>query len=243
MNGFTSVFKRELKSYFSTSLAYVFLVVFLGLSGGLAFFYGFFKLRQASMAVFFNNIPMLFIFLVPAIGMRLWSEERRSNTIELLFSLPITTAQAILGKFFAAWSVLVLALALTFPMVMTVTHLGDPDIGQIVTGYLASLLLGGAYLAIASFFSILTRSQVVAFVLGVACCGLFLYLGSPFIMGAISNIAPMGFVEAMESMSFRMRFETIQRGVIELRDVMFFLVLTAGWLWANVILLEERRAA
>ncbi len=243
MNGFTSVFKRELKSYFSTPLAYVFLVVFLSLCGWMTFKGDFFKMRQASMQVFFSNIPMLFIFLVPAIAMGLWSEERRSNSIELLFSLPITTTQAVLGKFFAAWGVLALALALTFPMVMTVTFLGDPDWGPIITGYAGSLLMAGAYLAIGSFFSILTRSQAIAFVLGVVSCGAFLYLGNPQLMSVISSFTPMGFVDAMESLSFQTRFESIQRGVMELRDLLFFVMLTAGWLWANIILLEERRAA
>jgi len=243
MNGFLSVFKREVKAYFSTPLAYVFLVVFLVLCGLLTFMDDFFKMRQASMQVFFSNIPMLFIFLVPAIAMRLWSEERRSNSVEMLFSLPITTTQAVLGKFFAAWGVLILALALTFPMVMTVTYLGDPDWGPIVTGYVGSLLLAGAYLAIGSFFSVLTRSQVIAFVLGVVFCGIFLYLGSPRVMSMMSNLMPMGFVEAMESLSFQTRFESIQRGVIELRDLLFFILIIAGWLWANIILLEERRAA
>ncbi|MDP6633313.1 MAG: ABC transporter permease [Phycisphaerae bacterium] len=243
MNGFTSVFKREIKAYFSTPLAYVFLVVFLAACGQLTFMDDFFKMRQASMQVFFSNMPMLFIFLVPAIAMRLWSEERRSNSVELLFSLPITTTQAVLGKFFAAWSVLVLALALTFPMVLTVAYLGDPDCGPIISGYVGSLLLAGAYLAIGSFFSILTRSQVIAFVLGVVFCWLFLYLGSPQFMSLISSFMPMGFVEAMESLSFQTRFESIQRGVLEFRDLLFFLLLIAGWLWANIILLEERRAA
>ena len=243
MNGFTSVFKREIKAYFSTPLAYVFLVVFLVLCGLLTFMDDFFKMRQASMQVFFSNVPMLFIFLVPAIAMRLWSEERRSNSMELLFSLPITTTQAVLGKFFAAWGVLALALLLTFPMVMTVIYLGDPDWGPIITGYIGSFLLAGAYLAIGSFFSVLTRSQVISFVLGVVFCGVFLYLGSPQVMSLMSSFAPMGFVEAMESMSFQTRFESIQRGVVELRDLMFFLLVIAGWLWANIILLEERRAA
>jgi ABC-2 type transport system permease protein len=243
MNGFLSVFKREVKAYFSTPVAYVFLVVFLVACGVKTFVDGFFDMRQASMQVFFRNIPMLFVVLVPAIAMRLWSEERRSNTIELLFSLPITTTQAVLGKFFAAWSVLILALALTFPMVMTVAYLGDPDAGPIITGYVGSVLLAGVYLAIGSFFSILTRSQVISFVLGVVVCLGFLYLGSPSLMATMSSFAPMGFVEAMESMSFQTRFESIQRGVIELRDLLFFLLMVAGWLWANIILLEERRAA
>ncbi|MDP6545434.1 MAG: ABC-2 transporter permease [Phycisphaerae bacterium] len=243
MRGFASVFKREVKEYFSTPLAYVFLVVFLMLCALLTFMGDFFKMRQASMQVFFSKVPMLFIFLVPAIAMRLWAEERRSNSIELLFSLPITTTQAVLGKYFAALGVLVLAMVLTFPMVMTVTYLGDPDWGPIITGYVGSLLLAGAYLAIGSFFSVLTRSQVIAFVLGVVFCGGFLYLDSTQVMSMLSNIAPMGFVDAMASMSFQARFESIQRGVMELRDLLFFILMIAGWLWANIILLEERRAA
>jgi len=243
MNGFMSIFKRELKAYFATPVAYVFLVVFLSLSGSLTFINGFFQHRHASMREFFSTIPMLFIFLVPAIAMRLWAEERRSNSIELLFSLPITTTQAVLGKFFAAWGVLILALALTFPMVITVTYLGDPDWGPIITGYVGSVLLAGAYLAIGSFFSVLAKNQVIAFVLGVVCCGIFLHLGSPRFMSILSSFAPMSFVEALESMSFQSRFESIQRGVIELRDLLFFLLLIVGWMWANVILLEERRAA
>jgi ABC-2 type transport system permease protein len=243
MSGFMSVFKRELKAYFSTSVAYVFLVVFLAWSGWRTFNGGFFQMRQASMQLFFSNMPELFILLVPAIAMRLWAEERRSKSIELLFSLPITTTQAVLGKFFAAWGVLVLALVLTFPMVLTVSYLGDPDWGQIISGYVASLLLAGAYLAIGSFFSILTRSQAIAFVLGVVFCGLFFLLANPSAMSVMSYFAPLGFVEAMESLSFQARFDSLNRGVFELRDILFFVLLTAGWLWANVILLEERRAA
>jgi len=157
--------------------------------------------------------------------------------------LPITTTQAVLGKFFAAWGVLVLAMALTFPMVITVTYLGDPDTGPIIAGYVGSLLLAGVYLAIGSFFSTLTKSQVLAWILGVASCSLLFILGSPMIMSGIATIAPMGFVEAMESLSIRSRFESIQRGVLELWGLLFFILMIAGWLWANIILLEERRAA
>jgi len=243
MNGFLSVFKRELRGYFSTPLAYVFLVIFLFASAFLTFQRNFFELRQASMRIFFSNLPLLFIFLVPAIAMRLWAEERRSNSIELLFTLPVTTTQAVLGKFFAAWSVIALALVLTCPMVITVCYLGDPDPGPIVSGYIGSLLLAGAYLAIGSFFSCLTRNQVIAFVLAVVVCGLFLFAGSPRGLNYLARFLPMGLVEAAESLSFRSRFESIQRGVIEVRDVTFFLLLGAGWLWANVVALQERRAA
>jgi len=205
MNGFVSVFKRELKSYFSTPLAYV--------------------------------------FLVPAMAMRLWAEERRSNSVELLFTLPITIPQAVLAKFFAAWTVLALALALTCPMIFTVCYLGDPDWGAIITGYAGSLLLAGAYLAIGSFFSSLSRNQVIAFVLAVVACAVFLYAGSPAVMDMLVSFLPVRLVEALEALSFRLRFESIQRGMLQLQDVAFFVLLAAGWLWANMIALKERMAA
>ena len=243
MRGFISVFKRELRGYFSTPLAYVFLVIFLFFSSWLTFQNNFFELRQASMRIFFSNLPLLFIFLVPAIAMRLWAEERKSNSIELLFTLPITATQAVLGKFFAAWSVIALALVLTCPMVFTVCWLGRPDPGPIVTAYVGSLLLAGAYLAIGSFFSCLTRNQVIAFVLAVVVCAIFLFAGSPTALNHLARFLPMHFVEAAERLSFSSRLESIQRGVIELRDLSFFALLAAGWLWANVVALEERRAA
>ena len=242
MTGLKSILKRELRAYFSTPLAYVFLVIFLFFSSFLTFQNNFFELGQASLQVFFSNMPLLFIFLVPAIAMRLWAEERRTNSIELLFTLPITPTQAVLGKFLAAWSVIALALALTAPMLITVCYLGDPDWGPIVTGYLACLLLAGAYLAIGGFFSCLTHSQVIAFVLAVVACGLFLYAGSPGALNYAARVFPMRLVLLGEKLSFLSRFESIQRGVIELRDVSFFVLLIAGWLWANVVALKERMA-
>jgi ABC-2 type transport system permease protein len=220
----------------------VFLVIFLFFIGFLTFQKGFFEQRQADLRIFFSSMPMLFIFLSPAIAMRLWAEERRTNSIELLFSLPLTTTQAVLGKFFAAWSVIALALFLTFPMVITVAYLGSPDWGPIVTGYLASLLLAGSYLAIGSFFSGMTSNQVIAFVLGVVACSIFLYAGSPAALNYLSTFLPGGFLEAAESMSFQTRFESMLRGVIELRDLSFFTLLSAGWLWANIIIVKERRS-
>jgi len=258
MSGLLSVFKREVRGYFSTPLAYVFLVIFLVSSVWLTFAQGFFENGQASLHVFFSLMPVLFIFLVPAIAMRLWAEERRTNSIELLFSLPLTPTQAVLGKFFAAWSVVALALALTFPMVCTVYYLGEPDPGPIVTGYLACLLLSGAYLAVGSFFSSLTRNQVIAFVLAVVACGFFLYAGSPSGISYVVKMLPEWLVklaalagvhlrpavsEMAEALSLRSRFEALERGVIELRDVALFLFLIAGWLWANVVALKERMAA
>ncbi len=243
MRGFASVYKREIHGYFATPVAYVFLVVFLFLASFLTFQKGFFEVRQASLHMFFQGVPLLMIFLGPALAMRLWAEERRSNSIELLFSLPITTAQAVLGKFFAAWTVIALALALTFPLVITACKLGDPDWGPIITGYLGALLLAGCYLAIGSFFSAVTRNQVIAFVISVVACAAFLYAGSPAALGYLTRFLPMVAVETAEFLSFQSHFESLQRGVIELRDAAFFLHLGAGWPWANVVVLGERRSA
>ena len=244
MKGFLCVFKRELKSYFSTPLAYVFLVIFLLFSGFIPFQKGFFAMRQASLRLFFENMPLLFIFLVPAMAMRLWAEERRSNTIELLFSLPITVRQAVLAKFFAAWTVLALALLLTCPMVFTVAYLGDPDWGPIITGYIGSLLLAGAYLAIGSFFSSLSRNQVIAFVLAVVACASFFFVGSPAVLDTLSMLwfVPAGMVTALETLSLRARFESLQRGVLQLHDIVFFALLAAGWLWATMAALKEEHS-
>jgi gliding motility-associated transport system permease protein len=242
MRGFLSVFKRELKGYFSTPVAYVFLVVFLLAGALMTFQQGFFEMQHASLRVFFDAMPVLFIFLVPAMAMRLWAEERRSNSIELLFSLPITIPQAVLGKFFACWTVLGLALALTLPMVLTVSYLGDPDPGPIVAGYVGALLLAGAYLAIGSFFSALTRNQVIAFVLAVAACTVCSFADSPSVLNFLSRFLPEQMLHAFETLSVRARFESYLRGVIEFREVFFFLLLAAGWLWANMVALKERMA-
>lgn len=243
MRGFISIFKRELRGYFSTPLAYVFLVIFLFFSAFMTFQSGFYEMRYASLRVFFGNMPLLFIFLAPAMAMRLWAEERRTNTIELLFTLPLTPTQAVLGKFFAAWTVIALALVMTCPMVFTVCYLGRPDAGPIITGYIGSMLLAGTYLAIGSLFSSLTRNQVIAFVLAVVACAVFLYASSPMAMDYLSGFAPMGLVEVVESLSIQMRFESMMRGVIELGDVAFFVILGAACLCANVLTLKERMAA
>lgn len=243
MNGFKSVYLREIKGYFSTPVAYVFLVIFLFFSSFLTFQSGFFEARQASLRLFFSNMPLLFIFLMPAIAMRLWAEERRSNSIELLFSLPITTTQAVIAKFLAAWTVVALALVLTCPIVLTVTYLGDPDGGAIIAGYVGAVLLAGCYLAIGGFCSALTRNQVIAFVLAVVVCGAFLYAGSPSALDFLSGFMPRGLVEVAESLSFRSRFESTQTGALKLSDLSFFILLAAGWVWANIVVLEERRAA
>jgi ABC-2 type transport system permease protein len=242
MGGFKAVFKRELKSYFTTPIAYVFLVVFLFFSGYLTFKNGFFEIRQADMTAFFVNMPLLFAFLVPATAMRLWAEERKTGSIELLFTLPITVMQAVLGKFFAAWVFLLIALALTFPMVITVFYLGQPDLGLIITGYLGSILMAGGFLAVGCFFSALSKNQVISFVLSVVACAVLVFAGVPTTMNYLSTFLPTGLVTAVGNMSFETHFESIQKGVLEFRDVSYFLFLIVGWVAACAVVLEERKA-
>ena len=241
MNSFCAVFKRELKSYFSTPLAYVFLVIFLFFSGYLTFKRGFYTVRQADMNAFFLNLPLLFVFMVPSTAMRLWAEERKSGTIELLFSLPITITQAVLGKFFAAWLFLGIALALTFPMILTVTYLGEPDIGLIVAGYISSFLMAGGFLAIGCFFSAISKNQVISFVLSVVACAIFVYAGMPSTLNYFSGLGS-GMVSFIANMSMMSHFESLQKGVIKFSDIAYFTLLIAGWIYACCIILDERKA-
>ncbi|HEX42959.1 MAG TPA: ABC transporter permease [Phycisphaerales bacterium] len=242
MNSFKAVFKRELKSYFTTPLAYVFLVIFLFFAGYLTFKQGFFEMRQADLRPFFQNLPLLFVFMVPSTAMRLWAEERKSGTIELLCTLPVTITQAVLGKFLAAWLFLTIALALTFPLVITVCYLGNPDIGLIITGYIGSVLMAGGFLAIGCFFSALSKNQVIAFVLSVVACAILVFAGMPTTLDYLSTFLPRGLVNAVESMSFQTHFDSIQRGVLELRDLSYFVLLIVGWITACGIILDERKA-
>lgn len=238
-----AVFRRELGVYFTTPLAYLFLGVFLLLTGFQTLQRDFFEARQASLRAMFESMPLLLILLVPAIAMRLWAEERRTNSVELLLTLPITATQATLGKFFAAWAVLLIGLGLTFPMVLTVTWLGDPDPGPMITGYLGTALLAGAYLAVGTFASALTRSQVVSFVIAAALCGALLQLGSPAVLELVVGVLPGPFVDMVEAMSLQVRFDSMLRGVLELRDLVYFVGLTAGWLMAAMLLVQTGRAA
>ena len=242
MNSFMAVFKRELKSYFTTPLAYVFLVIFLFFAGYLTFKEGFYEMRQADMRAFFMNLPLLFVFMVPSAAMRLWAEERKVGSIELLFTLPITIRQAVLGKFFAAWLFLAIALALTFPMVITVCYLGDPDIGLIITGYIGSLLMAGGFLAIGCFFSAVSKNQVISFVLSVVACAVFVFAGMPTTLNYLSSFMPAGLVAAVEGMSFQIHFDSMQRGVLEFKDLAYFVLIIVGWIAACTIILDERKA-
>lgn len=243
MNGFLSVFKRELKGYFATPVAYVFLVIFLFFAGYLPFKDGFFDIRQAELRLFFENLPLLFIFMVPSVGMRLWSEERKSGSIEMLLTLPITVPQAVLGKFFAAWAFLGIALLLTFPIPATVYYLGQPDTGLIITGYLGSYLLAGSFLAISSFFSAMTKNQVISFILSVVACGILVYAGMSSTVNYLVSILPLNAVTVIESLSIQTHFDSILKGVIEFKDIAYFVVLIVAWIGACGIVLEERKAA
>ncbi len=242
MNSFLAVFKRELKSYFTTPLAYVFLVIFLFFSGYLTFKEGFYEMRQADMSAFFKNLPLLFVFMVPSTAMRLWAEERKVGSIELLFTLPVTITQAVLGKFFAAWLFLVIALSLTFPMVITVCYLGEPDIGLIITGYIGSILMAGGFLAIGCFFSALSKNQVISFVLSVVACAVLVFAGMPTTLSYFSTFLPAGLVSAIGNMSFQAHFESIQRGVLKFQDLSYFILLIIGWIAACSIVLDDRKA-
>ncbi|MDO9624328.1 ABC transporter permease subunit [Pseudomonas sp.] len=237
------LFKRELASYFSTPLAYVFIVIFLVLSGVFTFYMGgFFESGQANLAPFFGFHPWLYLFLVPAIAMRLWAEERKSGTIELLMTLPITRFEAVTGKFLAAWAFAGLALLLTFPMIITVNYLGEPDNGAIVTGYIGSWLLAGAYLAIGSCMSALAKNQVIAFILAVSVCFLFIVSGFPMVLDGFSGWAPQWLIDAVASLSFLTRFDAISKGVIDLRDLLYFLTLIAAWLAATAVVIDLKKA-
>ena len=314
MNSFKAVFKRELKSYFTTPLAYVFLVIFLFFSGYLTFKQGFYEMRQADMSAFFLNLPLLFVFMVPSTAMRMWAEERKVGSIELLFTLPITITQAVLGKFLAAWAFLGIALALTFPMATTAFYLGHPDIGVILTGYLGSFLMAGVFLAIGCFFSAVSKNQVIAFVLSVVACGILLFAGMPSTMNYLSSFLPAGTVDLdlgswlfvvrgliptnslayymllilacittflvlpcigilivlyyllvalyyllsflylslgdemlwllsmMEGMSVQIHFDSMQKGLLQFKDLAYFILLIIGWIAASVVVLDERKA-
>jgi ABC-2 type transport system permease protein len=245
-NAFGSVInvtRRELSGYFSTPVAWVFIVIFLVMAGVFTFYIGNLYARGiADLDPFFQFHPWLYLFLVPAIGMRLWAEERRSGTIELLLTLPLTIWQAVLGKFLAAWLFVGLALLLTFPVWLTVNYLGSPDNGVVLAAYIGSWLMAGGFLAIGSCMSALTRNQVVAFILSVVVCFGFLLSGLPMVMDLFTGWAPQSLIDAIAGFSFLAHFSTISRGVIDLRDLVYFALVIVVWLVANTIVLEMKKA-
>lgn len=238
-----AIFRRELASYFATPLAYVFVVIFLALAAAFAFYLGgFYERGQADLRPFFQFHPWLYLFLVPAVSMRLWAEERKTGTIELLMTLPVTTGAAVLGKFLAAWAFLSIALALTFPLWLTVNYLGDPDNGAILAAYVGSLLMAGGFLAVGSCLSAATRNQVVAFVLTVVACLALLLAGFPLVLDAFRGWAPAALTEAIAALSFLTHFDAISKGVLDLRDLAYFLLSIAAWLYATVLVLDMKKA-
>jgi ABC-2 type transport system permease protein len=237
------IMRRELASYFATPLAYVFILIFLLLANAFTFYLGgFFERGQADLQWFFYWHPWLYLFLIPAISMRLWAEERKSGSIELLMTQPVTLWEAVMGKYLAAWIFAGLALALTFPMWITVNYLGRPDNGTIVAAYVGSLLLAGGYLAIGSCMSALTNNQVIAFILGVVACFAVLLAGFPLVLDAFRGWAPQWLVEAIASLSFLTHFDSIKKGVIDVRDLLYFGMLSAFFLLATSIALDLRKA-
>jgi ABC-2 type transport system permease protein len=239
-----TITKRELGAYFGSPLAYVFIVIFLLLCGFFTFMVGgFFERGEASLVrPFFDWHPWFYLFLVPAVGMRLWAEERRVGTIELLLTMPVTAWQAIMGKFLASWLFLGLALLLTFPVVVTVNYLGDPDNGVIFAGYIGSWLMAGAYLAISCLTSAMTRVQVVSFIVSLVICLFLILAGFPPVINLLESWAQPWLVDAIASVSVITHFDGFQKGVLDSRDVLFFLSLIVFSLFSTSVILRGHRA-
>ncbi|MBG90062.1 MAG: ABC transporter permease [Verrucomicrobiales bacterium] len=249
MGNIKTIAKRELNAYFASPVAYVFIVIFLLLTGFFTFMIGrFLEANEASLNAFFMWHPWLYLFLVPAAGMRLWSEEHRQGTLELLMTMPITPWQAIVGKFAASWLFLGVALCLTFPMYITVNYLGDPDNGVIIGGYIGSFLMAGAYLAVTCLTSALTRNQVIAFIVSVVICLLLILAGWPpvteFVNGIVDSLAPNAtwIVSMVSSFSVMTHFEDFQRGVVDPRHVLFFLSVIGFSLFSTSVVLKSKRS-
>jgi len=238
-----AIMRRELKSYFLTPVAYVFIVIFLVFASAFTFYLGnFYERGQADLVSFFSYHPWLYLFLAPALSMRLWAEERRAGSIELLMTLPITVWQMVLGKFLAAWAFMCIAIALTFPIWITVNYLGNPDNGAIAAAYIGSALMAGGFLAVGAFISAMTRNQVIAFVLAVVACFLLLLSGYSLVLDLFTGWAPQTLVDAIASLSFLTHFENISRGVIDFRDIVYFGLLIGCSLYANAIILQLTKA-
>ena len=242
MTQVTPIFKREFRRYFRTPVAYVFLVAFLFISVALSFsrFGGFFKSGVASLDTYFSWYPWLFLIIVPAVGMRLWSEEKRSGTSELLFTLPVTTLEAVIGKFLAGWAFLALAVLLSFPMALTIGYLGNPDWGVVASSYLGAILMAGGYLGVCSLTSALTRNQGgTSFIVGLIVCSVLVFLGYSGFTQILEGIAPVAVADAISNFSFITHFSPMVKGIIDVKDVVFFLSLMGLTLFLNVVALER----
>ncbi len=243
MNHLLVITKREFGSYFSSQLGYVFILIFLILSGVFTFYLGnFYERGQADLLPFFSFHPWLYLFLVPAISMRLWSEERKSGSIELLMTLPVRKIDTVFGKFMAAWLFAGLALMLTTPLWMTVNYLGEPDNGVILASYIGSWLMAGGFLAIGSCMSALSKSQVVAFLMTGLVCLLFVMAGFPLVLNLFDGWVPLIVLDAVASLSFLTHFSSISKGVLSLQDLLYFLSMVVFWLTATTIVLDQNQA-
>lgn len=237
-----TLFKRELAGYFATPVAYVFIVIYLLLNSLFTFYAGrLLDSNQADLMPFFSGHPYVYLFLIPALSMRLWAEERKSGTMELLMTLPITPWQAVVGKFLAAWGFTLIALALTFPLWITVNYLGNPDNGVILASYLGSFLMAGAYLAIGSCVSAMTKNQVIAFVITVMVCFIFAITGPLQNVVAFQDNIPQVLVDFLLSISFDFRFQEIMRGVVDVRTIIYFFTMITSWLFLNTLILEWKK--
>ena len=235
--------RREFSSFFATPVAYVFIAIFLMLSGVFTFFIGnLYERGQADLIPFFNFHPWLYLFLVPAMAMRSWAEERKSGSIELLMTLPVSIGEAVLGKFLAAWFILALSLILTFPLWLSVNYLGQPDNGIILAAYIGSWLMSGAFLAISTCMSAFTRNQVVAFILAVVVCFLFVVSGSGIVLDAFEPWAGNLLLDTVASFSFLTHFEAMAKGVLAMNDVGYFLIIMVIWLYASLVVIENKKA-
>jgi ABC-2 type transport system permease protein len=243
MNASIIILKREFTSFFSTPVAYIFIGIFLALSAVFTFIFGgFYERGQADLLTFFNYHPWLYLFLVPAISMRIWSEERKSGTIELLMTLPLSTLQIVIGKFLAAWFVLAVCLILTTPLWLTVNYLGAPDNGVILASYISSWLMSGAFLAIGMCMSASTKNQVVAFILTVVVAFLFILTGTDLVTSLLQNSWPNWAVDTIAALSFLSHFQDMAKGVIRLNDLMFFIITIVAWLFANYLIILKKKA-
>jgi len=243
MNGLLAIYKREFISYFVTPVAYVFIVIFLFMTGVFTFYLGaFYESNQADLEPFFRFHPWLYLFLIPAISMRLWSDERKSGTIELLMTLPVSITDTVVAKYLAAWSFTAIALSLTFPMWITVNYLGSPDNTVVLASYIGSLIMAGGFLAIGSCISALTKSQVISFVISVVICFMFILSGFPMVLDLFESWAPQAVVDAVASFSFLTHFTSIKKGVIDIRDLIYFAALITFWLYVNIIIIENKKA-
>ena len=244
VNNILAIFKREISGYFGSPVAYVFIVIFLLLIGFFTFYISrFFEVGQADLRNFFEWHPWIFMFLVPAVAMRLWAEERRMGTIELILTFPVTVGEAILGKFLAAWFFIGIGLFLTFPMIFTAAYLGNPDIGPILCAYVGSFLSAGAFLSVGIMTSSLTRSQVVSFILSIVICLFFIIAGYPPVTNVLSGWAPLWLVNLVSNLGFLTHLISIERGVLDFRDLLYYFSIIAFMLFMNGIIIQSRKAS